>query len=143
MTTTFAKRHDLDIQSDVIVYRYLNALGSEHETICKTAKESHEFLWLHPEFITDAISCMCDVNCIGDLVIWSSEAFNKDKRSERIYDVNDQEIRDLISKGLTYAQARRYVMHKDGMSISAIALIETTGRSTIQDSIELARKKIE
>jgi hypothetical protein len=143
MTTTYARKEDLDIRTETIRYRFIDMIGNECEKVCATAREAQDFLMFHSEFTNDAISCMCDVNVDGDLIIWSKNAFAGNKSNERIFDVNDIEIRELISKGLTYPQARRFAMHKAGMSISAIALQESTGRSTIQDSIELARKKVE
>ncbi|MCL1983905.1 MAG: hypothetical protein FWG58_00725 [Methanomassiliicoccaceae archaeon] len=53
------------------------------------------------------------------------------------------DVMDLIETyDLTYSQARRFAMYRDGMSMSEIAEIEGTKKAPIQHSIELARRKI-
>jgi len=64
------------------------------------------------------------------------------------YNTSDKRIRDLIEKGLTYIQAKRYTMHQDGMSMQRIAKIEdsimpiTITKAAVQKSIEQARDKL-
>jgi len=43
---------------------------------------------------------------------------------------------------LTYTQARRYQMRKDGMEYKEIAAVEGATVSSIQSSYDLARRKI-
>ena len=43
---------------------------------------------------------------------------------------------------LTYTQARRYQMRKDGMEYKEIAAIEGASVASIQSSYDLARRKI-
>ena len=146
MATTLARKEDLEIKTETVVFNYLNGLVTKYETVCKTSKETFEFLCSHNEFITEKYSCICDVNENGDLIVWSPdyfESFKNEIYSKRKYDLDDEEIKDLIVRGLTFKQARRYAMHKAGMSFSEIATLELIKRAAVQDSIEASRKKIE
>jgi len=58
------------------------------------------------------------------------------------YCVRNNKVADLIEKGLTYPQARRYAMHKDGKTLNEIADIECVGITTVQDSVNLAKDKV-
>lgn len=61
----------------------------------------------------------------------------------RTYTIHDKKIADLVAFGLTYAQARRYQMHLDGISYGRIAKTEGIGTASVYDSVQLAKAKIE
>jgi hypothetical protein len=55
---------------------------------------------------------------------------------------NKDVLRLVENYDLTYTQARRYQMRKDGMEYKEIAAIEGASVSSIQSSYDLARRKI-
>ncbi|MDR2866927.1 MAG: hypothetical protein LBV13_05985 [Methanomassiliicoccaceae archaeon] len=70
---------------------------------------------------------------------------NMDLDYDDPYDIRvNRNVQNLISKYfLTYVQARRYQMYKDGLGPAEIARREDTTHVAIIDSLNLAKKKIE
>jgi transposase len=55
---------------------------------------------------------------------------------------NPEVLRLVEECGYTYTQARRWVMHRDGMSLAEIAKAEGISRATAQDTVEAVRFKM-
>jgi len=58
------------------------------------------------------------------------------------YTTQNKDVSDLIEIGCTYAQARRYAMFTDGLSMSEIADVERITKASVQSSIDQARMRL-
>jgi hypothetical protein len=57
--------------------------------------------------------------------------------------LGNRDVAELIQNyDLTYSQARRYQMRKDGMMLKEIAEAEGVGIVPVHDSLKLAERKI-